>query len=242
MIFQEPMTSLNPVLTIGEQIAESVRLHLELDRKAAHARMRSACWNWSRSRCRGAARERISAPALGRHAPARDDRAGDGLQPDPADRRRADHRARRHDPGPDPGADGPAAEGDRHEHAVRHPQSRRGRAVRRRGRGDVCRADRRIGAGARPVRPARASLHARPAGLPAGRGAAARHAGAGRQASALVAIPGQVSSPFAPPPGCAFAPRCSHRREACDARMPGLDTTGGERMVRCIGFTEELAA
>ena len=27
MIFQEPMTSLNPVLTIGEQIAEMVRLH-----------------------------------------------------------------------------------------------------------------------------------------------------------------------------------------------------------------------
>jgi peptide/nickel transport system ATP-binding protein len=27
MIFQEPMTSLNPVLTVGEQIAESVRLH-----------------------------------------------------------------------------------------------------------------------------------------------------------------------------------------------------------------------
>ncbi|HEY2254127.1 MAG TPA: ATP-binding cassette domain-containing protein, partial [Variovorax sp.] len=37
MIFQEPMTSLNPVLTIGEQIAESVRLHLKLDRRAAHA-------------------------------------------------------------------------------------------------------------------------------------------------------------------------------------------------------------
>jgi peptide/nickel transport system ATP-binding protein len=37
MIFQEPMTSLNPVFTIGEQIAESVRLHKGLDRKAALA-------------------------------------------------------------------------------------------------------------------------------------------------------------------------------------------------------------
>ncbi|MDQ7827653.1 MAG: ABC transporter ATP-binding protein [Armatimonadota bacterium] len=35
MIFQEPMTSLNPVLTIGEQIAEAVMLHQRLPRKAA---------------------------------------------------------------------------------------------------------------------------------------------------------------------------------------------------------------
>jgi peptide/nickel transport system ATP-binding protein len=38
MIFQEPMTSLNPVLTAGEQIAEAVRLHLNLDRREAWAR------------------------------------------------------------------------------------------------------------------------------------------------------------------------------------------------------------
>ncbi|SEE45322.1 peptide/nickel transport system ATP-binding protein [Rhizobiales bacterium GAS191] len=35
MVFQEPMTSLNPVLSVGEQIAESVRLHMGLDRAAA---------------------------------------------------------------------------------------------------------------------------------------------------------------------------------------------------------------
>ncbi len=38
MIFQEPMTSLNPVLTVGDQIGESLRLHAGLDAKAAHAR------------------------------------------------------------------------------------------------------------------------------------------------------------------------------------------------------------
>src|ERR1700676_4059964 len=34
MIFQEPMTSLNPVLSIGRQIGETLTLHQGLDRKA----------------------------------------------------------------------------------------------------------------------------------------------------------------------------------------------------------------
>jgi peptide/nickel transport system ATP-binding protein len=38
MIFQEPMTSLNPVLTIGRQIAETLTLHQGLDRQAAETR------------------------------------------------------------------------------------------------------------------------------------------------------------------------------------------------------------
>jgi oligopeptide/dipeptide ABC transporter ATP-binding protein len=38
MIFQEPMTSLNPVLTIGKQLTEALQLHLEMDRKAANDR------------------------------------------------------------------------------------------------------------------------------------------------------------------------------------------------------------
>ena len=38
MIFQEPMSSLNPLLTVGEQIAEVVRLHQGLGRNAARQR------------------------------------------------------------------------------------------------------------------------------------------------------------------------------------------------------------
>ncbi len=38
MIFQEPMTSLNPVLTIGSQISETLRLHQDLAKSAAAAK------------------------------------------------------------------------------------------------------------------------------------------------------------------------------------------------------------
>jgi peptide/nickel transport system ATP-binding protein len=38
MVFQEPMTSLNPVFTIGEQIAEAIRLHEGLGRRDAMAK------------------------------------------------------------------------------------------------------------------------------------------------------------------------------------------------------------
>jgi oligopeptide/dipeptide ABC transporter ATP-binding protein len=38
MIFQEPMTSLNPVLTIGRQITETLEQHRGADRAAAHKR------------------------------------------------------------------------------------------------------------------------------------------------------------------------------------------------------------
>lgn len=41
MIFQEPMTSLNPVLTIGDQIAEAVMIHQGLARTAALERARA---------------------------------------------------------------------------------------------------------------------------------------------------------------------------------------------------------
>ena len=34
MIFQEPMTSLNPVYSVGEQIAEAIRIHQKLSKRS----------------------------------------------------------------------------------------------------------------------------------------------------------------------------------------------------------------
>ena len=37
-IFQDPLTSLNPLFTVGQQLVETIRLHSDLDRRAARAR------------------------------------------------------------------------------------------------------------------------------------------------------------------------------------------------------------
>ena len=39
MIFQEPMTSLNPVMKIGAQVGESLKLHTDLDKEAIRGRV-----------------------------------------------------------------------------------------------------------------------------------------------------------------------------------------------------------
>ena len=43
MIFQEPMTALNPVMTIGRQIDEMVEIHLDMSAAARRAADRSTC-------------------------------------------------------------------------------------------------------------------------------------------------------------------------------------------------------
>jgi oligopeptide/dipeptide ABC transporter ATP-binding protein len=50
----------------------------------------------------------------------------------------------------------------------------------------------------------------------------------------LVPIPGTVPSLEALPPGCAFAPRCPHRVAECDAAMPELRGANANHEARCI--------
>ena len=112
MIFQEPMTSLNPVMRIGDQITEVVRQHQDMTPRKPDAGGRAAAAG-GHPRA-GAAGAGISASVFRRHAPARDDRDGAGVPAGAPDRRRADHRARRHHPGADPRADRRSAEDARH--------------------------------------------------------------------------------------------------------------------------------
>ena len=102
MIFQDPMTSLNPVQTVGKQIREAIVTHFDLDKKEADERAAS-----SRSRRHpepevrlkddphqfsGGMRQRaMIAMAL-------------ACEPNAPDRGRAHDRARRHHPGADPRA------------------------------------------------------------------------------------------------------------------------------------------
>ena len=50
----------------------------------------------------------------------------------------------------------------------------------------------------------------------------------------LEAIPGTVPKLVDPPPGCRFAPRCKHARAECSAATPPLREVGGGHKVACI--------
>jgi oligopeptide/dipeptide ABC transporter ATP-binding protein len=54
----------------------------------------------------------------------------------------------------------------------------------------------------------------------------------------LIAIPGNVPNPLYLPEGCAFHPRCRFMKEPCKGAIPELVDAGGGHMVRCIRHTE----
>ena len=161
------------------------------------------------------ARRRVSAPALGRHAAARDDRDGARVRARAADRRRADHRARRHDPGADPRAAASRCSASSAWHPAHHARPRRRRRDLRRGRRDVRRPGRR--ARRRRARCSRAPRH------PYTRGPAALACRATREPTPSTTHGGCTRSRAwcrslrELPTGCRFADRCPARRRTSAA-------------------------
>ena len=71
MIFQEPMTALNPLFTVGNQIGEVLETHLGLQPRTPPANARSSCCGApaSRSRSDASTAIRISSRAASASAP-----------------------------------------------------------------------------------------------------------------------------------------------------------------------------
>ncbi len=112
MIFQEPMSALDPVYTIGRQIAETIVQHEGISRHVA-ARARLGIVGTGEDPVRRAAVGKLSARNVGRHAATRDDRTGAGVFALGAAGRRAHHRAGCHRADPNPAAAAPVAAGTR---------------------------------------------------------------------------------------------------------------------------------
>lgn len=54
----------------------------------------------------------------------------------------------------------------------------------------------------------------------------------------LEAIPGNVPNPLYLPAGCSFHPRCRFVQDKCKEAIPPLEDTGGGHMVRCVRWNE----
>ena len=239
MIFQEPMTSLNPVLSVGEQIAESARLHLGMDRAAAMAHAQRML-------------ELVEIPAAARRVHEYPHQLSGGM------RQRVMIALAMACSPTLLIADEPTTALDVTIQA--QILALMGRLQKETGMSmlfithnlgvvaqyadsvAVMYAGRVVESApvhqlfAQPTHPYTRGLLAC---LP---GIARKHAGpavAGKRPQ-LTAIPGQVSSPLSPPPGCAFAPRCAQRQAACDERMPSLVALDEHRQVRCpVAQTQE---
>ena len=196
------MNALNPVRRVGDQIAEPIEVRLGA---AARERPQAGGRAARPRRDPEAAGDGLPARAVGRDAPAGDDRDGPRLRPGDRHRRRADDRARRHGPGPDPAAARAAAPRPRAVADPDHPRPVGDRRDVRPGDGHVRRQGRRGGPG--------------PAGLH--RAAPPVHPGAARRRS-RTSMPtgGRSRSSRACRPTSATRRRAAGSRRAARSRWP----------------------
>ncbi|NKJ39897.1 peptide/nickel transport system ATP-binding protein [Rhizobium sp. SG570] len=234
MVFQEPMSSLNPVLTIGDQIAEPIRIHRKADRRTA---MRKAI----------TLLESVGIPDAERRVRQYPHELSGGMR-----QRATIAMALACDPVLLI-ADEPTTALDVTIQAqilelMQRLQRERGMAIlfvthnlgvvaEIAHRVAVMYAGRIVEEG--PVGTVfRDPRHPYTQGLLASMprlGEATRMRQAGEQ---LAAIPGVVPGLTRMPPGCAFAPRCSHAIAACAEAVPALETVGAGHASRCIRWRE----
>lgn len=235
MIFQEPMTSLNPVFRIGEQIAESARLHLGMDHAAAQAHALRML-------------EMVETPAAAQRLNEYPHQLSGGMR-----QRVMIALAMACNPSLLI-ADEPTTALDVTIQAqildlMRRLQRENGMSILfiTHNLGVVAHYsdDVAVMYAGRIVEAAPVTeLFAQPR-HPYTRGLLACLPANQRQRSGnqrrLFAIRGQVSSPLSPPPGCAFAPRCDQASAPCDSRVPDL-LTDGQHQSRCLLTAANLAA
>jgi peptide/nickel transport system ATP-binding protein len=230
MIFQEPMTSLNPLVTIGEQVAEGIRRHAKAGRADAAGRAIALL-------------RRVGIPAAERRARDYPHRLSGGM------RQRAMIAVALACSPSLLIADEPTTALDvtiqgQILDLIRDLQRELGIGVlfithdlgvvaEIADRVAVMYAGRIVESGpvrglfARPLHPyTQALLRSLPCIEP------------GAPEGDLVAIRGQVPSPLSLPPGCTFAPRCLRVRPQCVASVPPLEAASGGASVACLRWRE----